>query len=451
MSRILIIDNDTSASFLTRLRDELDQEIVTADTLALATRKIRSHAFDLVIADDSPPDHVGRRLLADPSLPALPIVLLTSCGSIRDAVHAIRRGATEYVVKPFDDETLIAVIRKVTDPWAATAHDEPPCDVGDAARAGVGARFIGESAKAKRVRMLIDRVAETRVNVLVLGESGTGKELVARAIHARSSFRRHPLVKVNCPSIPAQLFESSLFGHIKGSFTSAHESHKGKFELAGQGNILLDEVSEIPLDLQAKLLRVLEDRRCYPVGGTTEVSIHARVMAASNRNLAQMVKEGQFRRDLYYRLNVFPIHLAPLRERKEDIPAITFHLLRRLSQLLGIRINGISENGMRALFTYDWPGNVRELRNILERAAVLASGKTLDIEHFPAELQQCAARFAEASDFRGQVDAFKRMLLVDTLRSTGWRKKTAAERLGLTQRAFSHYVARFDLDSEREI
>jgi transcriptional regulator with GAF, ATPase, and Fis domain len=286
--------------------------------------------------------------------------------------------------------------------------------------------------------------------VLLLGETGTGKELVAQAIHLSLTSRAHPLIKVNCPAIPAQLFESELFGHMKGAFTGAHESRKGKFELAGKGNIMLDEVSEIPFELQAKLLRVLEDRRFTRVGGTAEVKVEARVIASSNRDLKAMVDQGRFRPDLYYRLNVFPISLPPLRTRREDIPETAFHLLGHVASSCGLTSKGVSEEAMLVLQAYDWPGNVRELRNILERALVLAGGETIQLDHLPIELQEAKPAGAEEqATFQARVDHFKRELFVETLKSTGWSKKDAAGKLGLSQRAFSHYVAKYGLDSFR--
>jgi DNA-binding NtrC family response regulator len=310
--------------------------------------------------------------------------------------------------------------------------------------------IVGRSPGMEHVRLLVDKVAQTKSNVLLVGESGTGKELVAQAIHQASGVRTLPLIKVNCPGIPAQLFESELFGHMKGAFTSAFESRKGKFELAEGGNLLLDEVSELPLDLQAKLLRVVESRRFTRVGGSAEIDVRARIIAATNRDLSHLVRKGKFREDLFYRLNVFPIALPSLRIRKEDICEIALHMLSHVSRACGLVAKGISKEAMKALEHYHWPGNVRELRNILERALVLNGGGIVDVNHLPWEIQDGGAeRSKDDGRFNHSVETFKKKLLLDALSKNGWVKKEAAQELGLSQRALSHYVVRFGLDSYR--
>jgi DNA-binding NtrC family response regulator len=352
------------------------------------------------------------------------------------------------VLKPFEMERMALLVDRLLE--SASIRAEHSYLLAEVLEGEREIQVVGRSAAMQKVRDLIRKVASTRSSVLLLGESGTGKELAAQAIHLSLPSRSHPLIKVNCPGIPTQLFESELFGHMKGAFTGAHESRKGKFELAGKGNILLDEVSEIPFELQAKLLRVLEDRRFTRVGGTAEVKVEARIIAASNRNLKVMVEQGRFRSDLYYRLNVFPISLPPLRSRREDIPETAIHLLGHVASSCGLPSDGVSEEAMLVLQAYDWPGNVRELRNILERALVLAGGGTIQLDHLPIELQEAGpARADDQATFQARVDNFKRELLVETLKSTRWSKKEAAGKLGLTQRAFSHYVAKYGLDSFR--
>jgi len=450
MSKILVVDDEPKGVKLLTIRlEEAGHVLVGADSVAQAKTRLDRELFDLLISDVRLPDGSGLDLLdhAKQANASLPVIIITAFGSIRDAVYAMQLGATEYVVKPFELEAMAMLVERTLE--AARIRDEHSYLLHTLREGESQADIVGHSPQMQQVRSLIAKVAATRSNVLLLGESGTGKELVASAIHTASTSRQQPLVKVNCPGIPAQLFESELFGHMKGAFTGAYESRKGKFELAGNGNILLDEVSEIPPELQAKLLRVLEERTFTRVGGTAEVAVEARVVAASNRDIKGMVEQGNFRADLYYRLNVFPIHLPSLRERKGDIPDTALHLLCHVGSACGLKAEGVTEEAMQALMAYDWPGNVRELRNILERALVLAGGGMVDVDHLPIELQRREGDTGGGMAFHEQVDTYKRGLLLDALRATGWSKKTAAERLGLTQRAFSHYVVKYDLDSDK--
>jgi DNA-binding NtrC family response regulator len=359
----------------------------------------------------------------------------------------MQAGAADFVQKPFELEAMAMRVERVLDSArlrAAYAYLVDQCC--DTRR---NAAPVGHSPEMCRVRELIEKVAVTGVNVLITGESGTGKELAASMIHDLSGNTDNPLIKVNCPAIPAQLFESELFGHMKGAFTGAFETRKGKFELAGKGNILLDEISEIPFDLQAKLLRVIEDKRFTRVGGSAEIRVNARIIAATNRNLSEMVEKGLFRADLYYRLNVFPIEMPPLRMHKEDIPQIVLHLLPYLSRNCCLETEGIGDEALAALAAYRWPGNVRELRNILERALVLSMGKKIQPEHLPLELQDGERDGMPTGNFNTELNDFKRQLLLDALRTTDWSKKDAAALLGLSGRAFSHYVKTLNLDDFR--
>ncbi|MFW5739473.1 MAG: sigma-54-dependent transcriptional regulator [Myxococcota bacterium] len=450
MSKILVVDDEPrGVKLLTSRLEEAGHVLIGVGSVGEARALLDRELFDLLISDVRLPDGSGLDLLkhAKQTISRLPVIVVTAFGSIRDAITAMQHGATEYVLKPFELEAMALLVERTLE--AARIRDEHSYLLHTVREGEDQVDIVGHSPQMQQVRSLIAKVAATRSNVLLLGESGTGKELVATAIHAASSRRAQPLVKVNCPGIPAQLFESELFGHMKGSFTGAYESRKGKFELAGDGNILLDEISEIPPELQAKLLRVLEERSFTRVGGSTEVKVEARVIAATNRDIRAMVHDGRFRADLYYRLNVFPIELPTLRERKQDIPSTALHLLCHVGSACGVKAQGISDQAMHALSAYDWPGNVRELRNILERALVLAGGGIIDVEHLPVELQgrQCAC--ASSGSFHVQVETFRRNVLLTALRESSWSKKGAAKQLGLTQRAFSHYVAKYELDAEK--
>ncbi len=452
MNKILIVEHVPHTFKRLRLRLEeaghrVGSESSRRDGLARLEREI----FDLLIVDLQLPGEQGRELLvqAHEAQSALPIVLISDSGSVREAVDAMRLGAVEYAQQPLDLDALVMRVDQILESSSIRAEHNYLID--QVLEGEQQVDLVGKSAAMERVRALVDKVAPTRSNVLVLGESGTGKELVAQAIHERSAKRKQPLIKVNCPGIPATLFESELFGHMKGAFTGALENRKGKFELAGKGNILLDEIAEIPVELQAKLLRVLEERRFMRGGGSTEAVVDARVIAATNRDLEAMVNAGGFRADLFYRLNVFPIPLPPLRERKEDLPELSLHLLCHIGSSCGLIAKGISPAALQAFSRYHWPGNVRELRNVLERALVLAGGGVVDVDHLPMELQEHAS--ADGDDrpesFQSRIDRIKRDLLLEALRETDWKKKEAAKQLGLSKRAFSHYVSRFELDSYR--
>ncbi len=450
MSKILVVDDEPRSVKLLRLRlEEAGHHLLGAGSVAEAKAQLSNELLDLLITDVRLPDGSGLDIVSEAKAvqPHLPVVVITAHGAIQDAVDAMRRGAAEYVLKPFEIEQMALLSERLLE--SARIRAEHSYLLEESREREETIHIVGQSAAIEHVRQLVRKVSASRSNVLLLGESGTGKELVAQAIHFGSTSRKQPLIRVNCPGIPAQLFESELFGHMKGAFTGAHEARKGKFELAGKGNILLDEVSEIPVQLQAKLLRVIEERRFTRIGGSAEVEVEARIIAATNRDLKAMVRDGKFREDLYYRLNVFPIELPPLRERREDIPETAHHLLHRVAAHCGVAAHGIEDDAMDALVAYDWPGNVRELRNILERALVLAQ-QPIGPEHLPMEIQDSrAAAMSGDASFQSRVDRYKRDLLVEALRATGWSKKDAASRLGITQRAFSHYVGKYDLDSFR--
>jgi DNA-binding NtrC family response regulator len=456
VSKILIVDDEPRSVELLKLRlEEAGHSITGAGCFREGTERLSRELFDLLITDVRLPDRSGIDFIehAQKLRLKIPTIIITAYSSIRDAVRAMQLGAVEYVQKPFELEAMAILVERVLD--NARVQDEHSYLVDQLLEGELKITLVGQSPAMQQVRELVAKVASTRSTVLVQGESGTGKELAAQAIHTSSVEHSQILIKVNCPAIPASLFESELFGHIKGAFTGAIESRKGKFELAGKGNIFLDEITEIPLDIQPKLLRVIEERAFTRVGGSAEIQVDARIIAATNRDLKKMMNEGKFRDDLYYRLNVFPIHMPPLRERKEDIPETALHLLQHISHNCGLRAEGITEEATDALLTYDWPGNVRELRNVLERALVLAGGGVIEIEDLPMELQEgrvgvTAENAASPKNFNIRVNNFKKKILLDTLRQTNWRKKEAACELELSQRAFSHYINKYKLDTYRD-
>ncbi|MEO8681377.1 MAG: sigma-54 dependent transcriptional regulator, partial [Vicinamibacterales bacterium] len=366
------------------LRDD-GHEVVTAGSAKEAARCLADRSFDLLVIDYLMPDRTGLDVIRDmvastPETERPAIVMMTAHGSIESAVEAMKLGALDYLQKPFEVEELLVLARRALEDQRARTGLRYLLSERDAEFDHYG--IIGRSRPIRDVISRAELVAESKSTVLITGETGTGKELVARAIHARSAQRNMPMIKVNCAAIPETLLESELFGHVRGAFTGATFTKKGRFALAEGGTIFLDEIGTIALSVQAKLLRVLQDREFEPLGAERTQRVDVRVIAATNRDLRQLVAEGRFREDLFYRLNVIPIEMPPLRERREDIPMLVDHFVRRFAERTGKRIDGVDEAAMTELTRYEWPGNVRELENTIERAVVLTteprlSGRTV--------------------------------------------------------------------------
>ncbi len=340
-----------------------------AETLAQAEGLLNRDSFDLVMLDLRLPDGDGQQFLERLAmLPSRPlVVMVTGYGSIESAVGCMRAGAFDYVLKPFSPSQIDIIIKKAQSYRQLLSVNKL---LSDQASDDEGA-IIGHSPVMLRLRQMIERVAPTDATVLITGENGTGKEVVARELYRRSSRRQYPFIKVNCAAVSENLIESEFFGHERGAFTGATERREGRFELANQGTLLLDEVSEIPANLQAKLLRVLQEREFERVGGNRTIKVNVRIIATSNRDLLGYIEKGQFRQDLYYRLNVFPVHVPALRDRVEEIMPLAEHFLSRYMRKLGVKVAGFSESARSAMLQYHWPGNVRELQNTIERAIIL--------------------------------------------------------------------------------
>ncbi|MCK5801148.1 MAG: sigma-54-dependent Fis family transcriptional regulator [Deltaproteobacteria bacterium] len=454
MARILVVDDEHKIrrQIAAYLGD--DHDVSQAATVAEGRQRLDVAHYNLLISDVRLPDGTGLELLkhARSAQPNLAVVLITAYGSVEDAVEAMRVGAFDYILKPFKLEGLGLTCKHALSNATIKAEHAYMLDE----RREVAAEIIGSSQAISQVRKLIAVAAPQPTTVLVTGESGTGKELVAEALHRESGKAYRPLVRINCPAIPKDLFESELFGHLKGSFTGALESRRGKFELADGGTLFLDEVSEIPIELQSKLLRILESRTFTRVGSNQEIHLDLRIVAASNRNLEASVKTGAFRQDLYYRLKIFPIHVPPLRDRREDIPELAAHLLDKIVTQLHLVSKGITSSALDQLRRYSWPGNVREFRNVLERGLLLTQGEPLGQEHLPAELltDKCIGCKKPESpcinDLNKQVEAFRQKRILEALTNCMWIKKDAAERLGLSPRALSHYIKKYNIDQHRQ-
>lgn len=375
MDRILVIDDDASILKVIKMRLEAQQyEVVTAEDTQSALKSMAKNEFDLALVDlklgkENGIDLMERMHEEDPSLP---IVILTAHGTIESAVEAMKRGAYSYVTKPFDYRELALQIKNGIEKARLTREVERLRNIVRENRLDFE-DIIGQSESMKKLFELVARAAESDANVFITGESGTGKGLFAKALHKASARKDRPFVALNCAAIPETLLESELFGFEKGAFTGASLSKKGLFTQAHGGTIFLDEISEIPLSMQGKLLKALEDKEFYPLGGQRPVKVDLRIIAASNKNLEQELENGTFRRDLFYRIHVIPIRIPPLRERQEDIPLLVSHFLEKFSAKMHKNIKGFSTGALNKILNYAWPGNVRELENAVECAVVMCT------------------------------------------------------------------------------
>ncbi|HVU22616.1 MAG TPA: sigma-54 dependent transcriptional regulator [Opitutus sp.] len=375
--KVLIVEDEPVVrSLLTTIFQRHKVPVVNAGSLAEASAQLAREQFDLLMLDIRLPDGDGEKFLeqvtARPDHPL--VVMMTGYGTVESAVGCMRAGAFDYVMKPFSPSQIDVILRKAQSYRQLLRVNRLLSDDPDD-EDGV---IVGRGPAITRLRQLIQRVAPTDATVLITGESGTGKEMVAREFYRRSTRNGQPFIKVNCAAVSDTLIESEFFGHERGSFTGATDRREGRFELANQGTLLLDEVSEIPANLQAKLLRVLQEQEFERVGGTRTIKVNVRLLATSNRDLLRHVEQGEFRQDLYYRLNVFPVRVPPLRERPEDIPLLAEHFLRRFARKHGVKLTGFAESARSALLGYRWPGNVRELQNTIERAVLLSeSGRVV--------------------------------------------------------------------------
>jgi DNA-binding NtrC family response regulator len=438
---VLVVDDEEGVRASVRAILEETCDVLEAGNGAQALEVLKKHEVDLVMLDQRMPGEAGIDVLprikaADPSTV---VVIATAVRELRTAVEALKRGAYDYLTKPFDVDDILMLAQRALDKRAlerevlylrsALAGGAP--DPG----AGSFERMVGRHPEMARIYQLITQIASTPTTVLITGESGTGKELVARAIHARSERRGQPFVAVNVAAIPEALVESELFGHEKGAFTGAHAKKLGRFELAHGGTVFLDEIGTLRLDLQAKLLRVLQEREIERLGGVRPVPVDVRILAATNVNLRSAVRERTFREDLYYRLNVVPIHVPPLRERREDIPALVEHFVRKIARECNRDVRGVSAGALEVLTRYDWPGNVRELENVLHRAVVLARSPVIHLQDVPLDvaMPETGSRLGEDTSppLREAMEQFERQYILRVLEGTGWNVSRAARRLGV--------------------
>ena len=437
---VLVVDDEAGVRASIRAILDGTCDVLEAPNGTTALELLRANEVDLVMLDQRMPGEAGIDIL--PKVKAhddsIVVVLATAVHDVRTAVEALRRGAYDYLTKPFDVDDILGLVQRALEKRAL--EDEVVRLRSALAPAGLHSSqgfegMIGRHADMVRIYQLITQIAPTPTTVLITGESGTGKELVARAIHNESGRRTQPFVAVNLAAIPETLLESELFGHEKGAFTGAHARKLGKFELAHGGTLFLDEIGSLRLDLQAKLLRALQQREIERLGGVRPVTIDARVVAATNVNLRQAVREKTFREDLFYRLNVVPITLPPLRERRDDIPILVEHFVGKVARECHRDVRGVSAGALDVLVRYDWPGNVRELENAIHRAVVLSGGPVIQLQDLPLDvaLPETRSRLAEDTGLplREACDQFERQYVLRVLERVSWNVSRAARLLGV--------------------
>ncbi len=444
MERILVVEDDaTFRSFLQMVLRSEGYEVREAADGETGLAMLRRETFDLVVSDLKMPGISGidlYRQLKSETVPP-PFVLLTAYGTIEEAVAAVKDGVSDFLTKPLKDpETLRILVRKTLD---NSRKDRTLQSMEEADAKGLPPESLIFSGKAMDgVKRLVREVAPTAANVVISGESGTGKELVARTVHLLSPRGKAGFVPINCAAIPEALLESELFGHEKGAFTGAIQAKRGKFELAQGGTIFLDEIGDMPLALQAKLLRVIQERKFERVGGTREIRADVRIIAATHRDLDTEVREKRFREDLFYRLNVFPIRLPPLRERKDALPQLTEYFIRRFAGITGKPTKGIAPEAMALLMAYDWPGNIRELQNVIERAVILGR-ETILPDNLPGTL---IGRIVRAPDENhGALKVVEREAILKALENAGGNRRKAAQELGISRRTLQYRLKEFGL------
>ena len=453
MYKILVVDDELNMRLvLTAMLKKEGYEVFAAANGLEALKVLKQGDMDVVITDLRMPKMDGMGLLSEimDQYPATPVIIITAHGTVATAVDALKLGAFDYITKPFEQDDLKNVISKAIKTRNLN-KEEIFLNPDDLDRFGI----VGSSDAMAAVFETIKRVAPTPTTILVTGETGTGKELIANAIHVNSPRKSNPFIKINCAAIAENLMESELFGYEKGAFTGAVVTKPGRFELAHKGTLFLDEVGELPKEMQVKLLRVIQDQSFERVGGLKTITVDVRLITATNRNLLSDVKEGRFREDLFYRLNVLPIHLPALRERRDDIPALADFFIGKFNKKLNRCISGVDDGVLELFRQYDWPGNIREMENLLERVVVMAKGTIVTLEDIPAEIRtQTELIVQETQDVQaGQFKDFiksqtcevEKQLILRSLEECGWNVTHAAQQLGLSRKGLQLKMIKYRL------
>jgi two-component system response regulator PilR (NtrC family) len=454
--KILVMDDEPGLrEFLEIMLKKQGYDVETASDGIEGLERLKGSTFDLIIVDIQMPRMNGIEFLREVKRNVfdIPVIMITAFASHETAIEAMKLGAYDYITKPFKIDEIKLVIAKALDKKKLESENRRLKRELEE-KYGFG-NIIGKSEPIKKVFDMIKRVSELNVNVLITGESGTGKELVARAIHYTGNRREHPFVPVNCGAIPENLMESELFGYKRGAFTGAVKDKIGLFEEADKGSIFLDEIGDLPLHMQVKLLRVIEDKSLRPLGGTESVPIDVRIIAATNRNLMDEVAKNRFREDLFYRLNVIVIHLPPLRERKEDISPLVLHFINKYSKEMKKEIEGISPRALEVLENYNYPGNVRELENIIARCVALETSNVISLETLPqhvigTETIDFDPSLSTSVNLDSIMDNLEKRLIDRALSNTGGNKTEAAKLLGITPRSLRYRLAKHGILYEDE-
>jgi DNA-binding NtrC family response regulator len=464
-TRVLVLDDEsTMRTALFRTLDRKGYSVVTSQNIEEAKSYCSVNGgsdkiFDLAIVDVNLPDGDGLEFMTylKSIYPAIQVIVLTGFATIESAVLATQKGAYHFLTKPFSIEELMSVSEKALDHKNLQKEN---LQLRQELTSKYGfANIIGESEGLKNCLSLVERVADSDATILVTGESGTGKELIAKAIHYHSPRAKGPFIAINCGAIPSELLESELFGHVKGAFTGAVANRAGRFELADDGTLFLDEIGDLDPSLQVKILRALQEKSFEPVGSTKTVSVNVRVITATNVDLDRAVAEGKFREDLYYRLNVIPIQIPALRERRTDVPLLLNFFLDKFNKNRPKKITGFSQESLTSLMNYSWPGNIRELENLVERLTILKGQGEVSPSDLPAKYKSAAACFAETGiidipdqglDFNTAVDQFENALILKALEKTGWNKNQASILLRLNRTTLVEKMKKKGLGTNNE-
>jgi two-component system NtrC family response regulator len=444
--RVLVVDDEaTQRELVCGFLERQGFGVTSAESGEKGWEVFRQEPFDLVLTDQKMPNLSGLDLLRSVRgiNPETAVIVMTAYGSIETAVSAIKSGATDYLTKPLNLDELLHKIQQVRERHRLYSENRELREALQERHRVEG--IIGESGQMLEILSLVRRVAASEATVLIRGESGTGKELIAKAIHYASPRSSGPLIKVNCAALPETLLESELFGHERGAFTGAVETRKGRFELANGGTLFLDEIGDLPLHLQAKLLRVLQEKEFERVGSSRSIRVNVRILSATHRDLEALVKAARFREDLYYRLNVVTLMLPPLRERRQDLPFLIDHFVRVFADKNGKKVRGLTSAAREALLRYDYPGNVRELENIIERAIVLTRDDVIGTADLPLLVQEPQTEKTGESSLTAVVEGVERQMIRAALAHAGGIQTRAAEALGISERALRYKLRKYGL------
>ncbi len=448
MKKILVVDDEKSVQHSLNLVLSDSYKVFVASSANEALKVISENEIDIVFLDIILPDKDGLNVLQSIKKlnPDIPVIMLTAVTEVSTAVQSIKMGAYDYITKPFDVEEIRLIVKKICNEMKRKEQVEFLVDEIEKTKG----KIICESSGMKKVLELAAKAARYNSPVLITGQTGTGKELVARFIHKESRRKNEPFIAIHCAAIPETLFESEIFGYEKGAFTGAFRSKPGKLEIAGEGTVFFDEIGEMPVSLQIKLLRVLQEKEFSRVGSNDSIRFEARIIAATSRDLRVEIQEGRFREDLFYRLSVVPIDIPPLKERKEDIIPAAYHFLTVLGTQMSATAKAFSKDAERCLLSYSWPGNVRELKNVIERILVLKGNKDIiEIEDLPEDIKTCIEKKDRPTiSFENRVKEFEKKLLLETLDRFAWNKTKAAEYLKISRRVLTYKVEKYGLEKK---